>query len=41
LTRIGQSNATAAEEITATMVDLSKLADHTRIEVEKFKKAGS
>jgi methyl-accepting chemotaxis protein len=41
LTRIGQSNATAAEEITATMVDLSKLADHTRGEVDKFKKLGA
>ncbi|MEI9981866.1 MAG: methyl-accepting chemotaxis protein [Aliidongia sp.] len=38
LTRIGQSNATAAEEITATMVDLSKLAEHTRKEVEQFKR---
>jgi methyl-accepting chemotaxis protein len=41
LTRIGQSNATAAEEITATMVDLSKLADHTRGEVDKFKRTGA
>ncbi|MFD2261392.1 methyl-accepting chemotaxis protein [Lacibacterium aquatile] len=38
LTRIGQSNSTAAEEITATMVHLSKLADKTRIEVDQFKK---
>ena len=38
LTRIGQSNATAAEEITATMVDLSKLAEHTRKEVDQFKR---
>jgi methyl-accepting chemotaxis protein len=30
LTRIGQSNATAAEEITATMLDLSRLAGHRR-----------
>jgi methyl-accepting chemotaxis protein len=41
LTRIGQSNATAAEEITATMLDLSRLADHTRAEVDKFKKVGA
>ncbi|SHJ80821.1 Methyl-accepting chemotaxis protein [Roseomonas rosea] len=34
LTRIGQSNATAAEEITATMIDLSRLADETRAAVE-------
>jgi methyl-accepting chemotaxis protein len=37
LTRIGQSNATAAEEITATMLDLSKLAEHSRGEFDKFK----
>ncbi|HEY1736556.1 MAG TPA: methyl-accepting chemotaxis protein [Methylovirgula sp.] len=36
LTRIGQSNATAAEEITATMLDLSKLAEHSRGELNKF-----
>jgi len=41
LTRIGQSNATAAEEITATMLDLSKLAEHTRAEVDKFKEIGN
>ena len=40
LTRIGQSNATAAEEITATMVDLSKLAERSRVDVEEFKKVG-
>ena len=34
LTRIGQSNATAAEEITVTMIDLSRLADETRTAVE-------
>ena len=28
---IGQSNATAAEEITATMLDLSRLAERTRV----------
>lgn len=34
LSRIGQSNATAAEEITVTMIDLSKLATETRSVVE-------
>jgi methyl-accepting chemotaxis protein len=34
LGRIGQSNATAAEEITVTMIDLSKLATETRSVVE-------
>jgi methyl-accepting chemotaxis protein len=34
LTRIGQSNATAAEEITVTMIDLSRLAAETREAVE-------
>jgi len=38
LTRIGQSNATAAGEITATMLDLSRLAERTRVEVDEFKK---
>ena len=37
LTRIGQSNATAAEEITATMLDLSKLAEHSRADVDEFR----
>ncbi|HTJ01631.1 MAG TPA: hypothetical protein VL492_02490, partial [Methylovirgula sp.] len=37
LTRIGQSNATAAEEITATMLDLSKLSEHSRAELDRFK----
>lgn len=36
LTRIGQSNATAAEEITVTMIDLSKLASETRSAVESM-----
>ena len=40
LTRIGQSNATAAEEITATMLDLSKLAERSRVDVEDFNKVG-
>lgn len=34
LTRIGQSNATAAEEITVTMIDLSRQAEETRHAVE-------
>jgi methyl-accepting chemotaxis protein len=34
LTRIGQGNATSAEEIAVTMVDLSKLASETRAAVE-------
>ncbi|HLY46940.1 MAG TPA: methyl-accepting chemotaxis protein [Stellaceae bacterium] len=40
LTRIGQSNATAAEEITATMLDLSKLAERSRGDVDNFKAVG-
>ena len=32
--------ATAAEEITATMLDLSKLAERSRVDVEEFKKVG-
>jgi methyl-accepting chemotaxis protein len=40
LTRIGQSNATAAEEISVTMRELSDLADRTRVEVKQFVKAG-
>ena len=36
LNRIGQSNASASEEITATVIELSKIADNTRREVEKF-----
>ncbi|HEX3865017.1 MAG TPA: methyl-accepting chemotaxis protein [Stellaceae bacterium] len=40
LTRIGQANATAAEEITATMLDLSGLAETTRAAVEDFNTVG-
>ncbi len=36
LTRIGQSNATAAEEITVTMIDLSRLATEARRAVESM-----
>ncbi|MBP0446093.1 methyl-accepting chemotaxis protein [Roseomonas sp. SSH11] len=36
LNRIGQSNATAAEEITVTMIDLSRLASDTRQVVESL-----
>ena len=37
LTRIGQANAAAAEEITSTMIELAKLSERTRDEVERFK----
>ena len=37
LTRIGQANATAAEEITATMLELSRLAERTRAQVDQFR----
>ncbi len=37
LDRIARGNATASEEITATVIELSKLADHTRVEVERFR----
>jgi methyl-accepting chemotaxis protein len=40
LTRIGQSNATAAEEITVTMIDLSRLAGDTRRVVESLAVGG-
>ena len=36
LTRIGQGNATAAEEITVTMIDLSRLAAESRGAVESM-----
>ncbi|MGN7610997.1 methyl-accepting chemotaxis protein [Magnetococcales bacterium HHB-1] len=36
LRTIGETNASASEEITATVIDLSKLADQTRILVERF-----
>jgi methyl-accepting chemotaxis protein len=36
LTQIAQGNAAAAEEITATMVDLSRLAEQSRTQIEKF-----
>ncbi|WP_431285327.1 methyl-accepting chemotaxis protein [Humitalea sp. 24SJ18S-53] len=36
LSRIGQSNATAAEQITVTMIDLSRLATETRGAVESM-----
>jgi methyl-accepting chemotaxis protein len=41
LTLIGQANASAATEISATMHDLSRLAEETRIKVAQFKTAGS
>ncbi|MFD0668622.1 HAMP domain-containing methyl-accepting chemotaxis protein [Ramlibacter sp. MAHUQ-53] len=37
LDRIARSNAAASEQITATVVELSRLADTTRQEVEKFR----
>jgi methyl-accepting chemotaxis protein len=37
LNQIAQSNASASEEITATVIELSKIADNTRREVEQFK----
>jgi methyl-accepting chemotaxis protein len=37
LNRIGTANAAASEEITATVVELAKLANDTRGEVDKFK----
>jgi hypothetical protein len=40
LTRIGQANAAAAEEITATMIDLSTLAETTRVAVDDFNTLG-
>jgi methyl-accepting chemotaxis protein len=33
---IARSNAAASEEITETVMELSKIADSTRREVEKF-----
>ncbi len=36
LNQIGRSNAAASEEITSTVVELAKIADHTRREVDKF-----
>lgn len=37
LARIGQTNASASEEITSTMVELARLAKQTRDEIERFK----
>lgn len=37
--RIGQSTATAAEEITATMIDLSKLAERSRVDVGRSRRS--
>ena len=36
LDAIARSNAAASEEITATVMELSKIADSTRHEVSKF-----
>ncbi len=40
LRNIGEGNAAASEEITATMVELSRLADQTCHEIERFKLGG-
>jgi methyl-accepting chemotaxis protein len=37
LSRIGETNAAAADEVTATMVELSHLADRTRTAIEAFR----
>ena len=37
LLRIGGANAVAAEEVTATMMELSRLAERTRTEIQRFK----
>jgi methyl-accepting chemotaxis protein len=37
LSRIGESNAAATEEVTVTMVELARLADHTRTTINAFK----
>ena len=36
LDQIARSNASASEEMTETVVELSKLADQSRSEVERF-----
>ncbi len=41
LSRIGQSNASAAEEITATVVELSRLSARLRDEVSRFRVPGA
>jgi methyl-accepting chemotaxis protein/aerotaxis receptor len=41
LSRIGQSNASAAEEITATVVELSRLSSRLRDEIGRFQVLGS
>ena len=37
LNQIGETNAAAAEEISATMIELSNLASHTNEEIQRFK----
>ena len=37
LNTIAESNASASEEITATVIELSRIADGTRQEVERFR----
>jgi methyl-accepting chemotaxis protein/aerotaxis receptor len=36
INQIAQSNSSASEEITATVIELSKIAGATRQEVDKF-----
>jgi hypothetical protein len=36
LTRIGQASATAAEELTITMIDLSRMASEARAAAENL-----
>ena len=36
LMRIGQSNASASEEISATMLDLAKLAERSKAQAQEF-----
>ena len=37
LSRIGEGNATAAEQVTVTMIELARLADQTRAKVDAFR----
>lgn len=37
LNKIGETNAAASEEIAATMMELARLADQTRVEMEQFR----
>jgi hypothetical protein len=37
LDQIAHSNSAASEELAASMIELSKVADSTRLEIDKFK----